>query len=68
MPKVQTVYIFDVATTSNWTIEKVVPGEKPEPIVFFGNRQEIEDEVSRLNARGQARTQMSQDQSACVGR
>ena len=52
MPKFHLVEIPDAPLNSRWTIEQVVPGEKPVPIPFFGKRAAAEAEVNRLNSGG----------------
>ena len=55
MPRFHIVPVSGAAAAFGWSIEKVIPGEAPVPIEFFGSRTEIENEVIRLNAGGEIR-------------
>jgi hypothetical protein len=52
MARFQIVRYDDSAFTPKWTIEEVIPGEKPIPLPFIGTRAEAEAELSRLNLYG----------------
>jgi hypothetical protein len=48
MAKFQIVEIPEAPYASRWTIEEVIPGEKPIPVTFFGTRGAAEAEARRL--------------------
>jgi hypothetical protein len=54
MAKFHIVQIPDGGPNSQWTIERVVPGEKPVPIPFYGKRADVEAEINRLSGGGGA--------------
>src|SRR3954462_3219712 len=49
MAKFQIVPASNAPFRSRWGIERVVPGERPVLLDFYGRRAEAEAEVSRLN-------------------
>ena len=52
MTRFQIVKYDDTLFKSKWTIEEVIPGERPIPLPFIGTRAEAEVELSRLNLYG----------------
>ena len=52
MTRFQIVKYDDTLFKSKWTIEEVIPGERPIPLPFIGTRAEAEAELSRLNLYG----------------
>jgi hypothetical protein len=52
MPKFQSVEEPDVPSAERWTIEQIIPGEKPVPVPYFGRRTEVEAEIIRWNGGG----------------
>ena len=52
MARFQLVEIPEAPYAKRWTIEEVVPGERPIPVSFFGRKVEAEAEAHRLNLYG----------------
>jgi hypothetical protein len=52
MARFQIVPLSDFTRPRLWGIEEIIPGEKPNPTSFQGNRDQAEAEVSRLNLFG----------------
>jgi hypothetical protein len=58
MAKFQVVEIAEAYGSGRWTIEEIVPGEKPIPVFFFRSRAEAEAEARRLNLYGRGEGQV----------
>lgn len=52
MARFQIVRCDDTSFGAKWTIEEVIPGEKPIRLPFIGTRAQAEAELSRLNLYG----------------
>ena len=48
MVKYQAIRISGGRLKKGWTIERIIPGEKPIPIAFYGSRPMVEAEIMRL--------------------
>ena len=49
MVKYKAVRILGAASKRGWTIERIIPGEKPIPIIFYGSKPMVEAEMTRLH-------------------
>ena len=48
MVKYQAVRMRGFTWKRGWTIEQIIPGERPIPIVFYGSKAKVEAEITRL--------------------
>jgi hypothetical protein len=52
MPRFELIEVQDAPASSRWSIQQMLPGERPIPVPFFGRRSDAGAAVYRLNGGG----------------